>query len=256
MAPVLPYGTQGYTDPGTRRARFYDNNLSAYAKTSLWNTCPILEADSDPTLLFTINEQWGSYNAQATTGDYVLTQATTGSAAISTAEQGVLAIDSGSTTANQGANLQRIKSAFYPATGKAIWAEFRVKLVTSLSAQVFIGLCASDTTIIASGALSIVSAIGFSSITGDGVLLQNCTASSTTTTAAATTLVAGTYQNLGFYFNGSTVQFYVNGAPKGSAISANVPTGVALYPSLVCQSNGTTQPKLYSNGYRIVQQRN
>lgn len=248
--------TRGFTTPGGV-CSFYDPTLSTTYTSGLWKTCPVLEWMFDNNVGVYLNDQFTSYNATATTGDWVGTAATAGTAATGTAEPGVLVLDSGSTTQGQGMQVQRTKSAFVPAANKSIWFEAKVKLVTSLSAQVFVGLAAADTTIIASNAVSTNNRIGWSSVTGDGVLLLNSDKAGTGTTATGTTLVAGTYQYLGFVYDGvaDTVQQYVNGVATGSAIAtANIPK-VVTYPSFVCQTHGTTQPLLHVAGYRVFQLR-
>jgi hypothetical protein len=225
----------------------------------VWATAPINEYRFDPTVAFLLDEGFASYNAAATTGDYLLTQATAGTAAISTTMPGVLSIDSGSTTVTQGANVQRLKAGFVPAANKSIWAEFRVKFtgVGALNVETFIGLAASDTTIIAASAVSTNNRIGWSSVTDDGVLLLDSDKAGTGTTAAATTIVSDTWVRLGFVYDGAadTVQQYINGVATGSAIAtANIPK-VVLYPSFVCQSGGSDQPVLHVGGYRIFQLR-
>ena len=249
--------TRGYTHPGTRVCSNYDPVLSTTYTTGLWRTCPLLEYAHDPFIGSYLNESFTSYNAQATTGDWVGTAATAGTGGIGTAEPGVLVLDSGSTTQGQGFQAQRTKSAFVPAANKSIWFECKVKLVTSLSAQVFIGLAAADTSIIASNAMSTNNRIGWTSVTGDGVLLFDTDKAATGGTSTGTTLVAGTYQYLGFVYDGvaDTVQQYVNGVATGTAVAtANIPK-VVIYPSFVCQTNGSTQPLLHVAGLRVFQLR-
>lgn len=251
-------GTRGFTHPGTRRISEYDPALqTTYASGSLWQDCPLREYLHDPYLGVLVDERWDGYNAQATTGNYTLTQATTGTAVISTTEQGTLSVDAGATTAHQGANIQRLKSMFIPAAGKDIWAEFKIK-TSFLTLEGFVGLKASNTTIISSGSLNGNNHIGWSTVTGDGVLLfVSDKAGTGITPATATTLVAATYVRLGFRYDGTadTVQQYINGVAVGSAVAtANVPK-VALYPSFVCQTTGTSQPVMAISAYRIFQLR-
>lgn len=254
--------TRGFTTPGTRRVSFYDPALSAGYSTSLWRDCPLLEYLFDPSIGVLLDERWQGYNAAATTGDYALTQATSGSAAISTTIPGALAIDAGATTDNQGANVQRIKSMFIPAAGKDIWAEFNVILTATTppvtKAQLFVGLAAIDTTIIASGAQSTNNRIGWQIL--DGALLVSGFTVDKAGTASLTTghtFVAATAVKLGFKYDGTadTVQQYINGVATGSAIATtNIPK-LAIYPSFVCQSDGTDQPILVAQPYRIFQLR-
>jgi hypothetical protein len=177
---------------------------------------------------------------------------------MSVTSPGTLSIDSGSTTTAQGANVQRVKSAFIPAAGKDIWAEWYVSFtgVDALNVETAIGLFEVDTTVIASAAVSTDNHIGFTSVTDDGILLFNGEKATAGGTAAVHTIVSATKVRLGFHISGVTsAQAYVNGVATGSPIAtANIPA-VAIYPTLVCHSGGTDQPVLHSHGYRVFQLR-
>lgn len=248
--------TRGFTTP-SGRVSHYDPTLSTGYSANLWKTCPLLEYMFDPMIGFMVDERWNSYNAASTTGDYVLTAATAGTGAISTAAPGVLELDSGSATQGQGATLQRVKSAFLPAAGKHIWAEFKLKVVDSYDkVEFFCGLSEIDTTLIASQANSSANHIGWQCVTNDGVLLFSAEKAGTGATKAATTLVEDTYLTLGFYVNGVTeIEQYVNGVLTGTNhVTANIPV-VAVYPSFVCQTGGTNDPIMHIAAYRIFQLR-
>lgn len=223
----------------------------------VWKNAPLDRLRYDPAYAVLLDEQWQRYDAAATTGDYVLTQATAGSAAISTTMPGVLSVDSGSTTATQGANVQRLKAAFVPAAGKSIWAEWQVKFtgVAALNVETFVGLAASDTTVIASSAVSTNNRIGWSSVTDDGVLLFDADKAGTGTTAAATTIASDTWVRLGFVYDGvgDTLQQYIDGVATGSPVTTTHIPKVALYPTFVCQSGGSDQPVLHARPYRVLQ---
>lgn len=255
--------TKGFTHPGSRRTSFYDPTLSTtYSTSSLWQDCPLQEYQHDPSIGFLLDDTMQSYYAAATTGDWVLTQATTGSAAMSTTIAGTLAIDSGSTTAAQGAQIQRVKSMFIPAAGKDIWAEFYISLTATTppvtKGQIYAGLAAIDTTIIASGSQSTNNRIGWQIETAGNLQMTfTCDKAGTATTKTGPLLVAATKVRLGFRYDGTadTVQQYINGAASGTAVAtANIPK-LAMYPSFVCQSDGTDQPILNVHGYRIFQYR-
>lgn len=249
--------SKGFTS-GDGRCSVYDPSLSSGYTTNLWKTCPLWEYTFDPSIGFLLDERWHSYNAAATTGDYVLTQATTGTGAISTAAPGVLELDSNSSTATQGATLQHNKSCFLPASGKSIWAEFQFKIVDTFDkAEIFVGLSELDTTLIASSANSSANHIGWQCVTDDGVLLFTNEKAGTGATAAAATIAEDTYIKLGFFYDGTadTVQQYINGVATGTAaVTANIPK-VAIYPSFVCQSGGTNDPIMHIRGYRVFQLR-
>jgi hypothetical protein len=247
---------------GDGRVSHYDPAINPTHVTGLWQTCPILEYLHDPSIGVYYDEGFTSYNAAATTGDWTLTQATSGTATIATAAPGRLSIDAGATTDNQGVNLQRLKAAFVPAANKSLWYETKVTLTASTPpvtrAQLFIGLAASDTTIIAAGAQSTNNRIGWQIL--DGALLVSsftCDKAGTGTTATGHTFVAATAVRLGFFYDGvaDTVQQYINGVATGSAVAtANIPKA-AIYPSFVVQSDGTDQPILHVDGLRIFQLR-
>lgn len=248
--------SRGFTH-GSGVTSVYDPAMSPLHQTNLWANCPLMEYMHDPMIGFLVDERWNSYDATATTGEYVLTQATTGAAAISTAAPGVLELDSNSTTSTQGANLQRAKAAFVPAAGKHIWAEFKVKIVDTFDkVEMFVGLAELDTTLIASSALSSSNHIGWQCLTDDGVLLFDTEKATAAATAAAATIAEDTYIKLGFYVNGVTsIQQYINGVATGAVVgTANVPI-VAVYPSFVCQSAGTNDPIAHLGPYRIFQLR-
>lgn len=246
--------SRGYTDPGSGNVSVYDSAINPGHVSNLWVNCPLAEYMHDPSIGAYWNESWMSYDP---TDDYVLTQATTGAAAISTAAPGVLELDSNSTTATQGANLQHNMAAFVPAAGKHIWAEFNVKVVDTFDkAELFVGLSELDTTIIATSANSSANHIGWQCVTDDGVLLFTSEKAGTGDTGAAATIAEATYIKLGFYVDGVTsITQYINGVESGTAkATANIPV-VALYPSFVCQSGGTNDPILHIGACRVFQLR-
>lgn len=252
--------TSGYAH-GSGRVSWYDPALSTtYATSSLWQTCPLVEWHYDPSIGTYLVEDFNDYDASNT---YTLTQATTGTGAIDTATYpGALKLDAGATTANQGVNLQRLKAAFIPAANKSIWAEFYVALTAATPPvtkwQGYIGLAASDTTIFASGSQTTNNRIGWQTQTAENLALTfTADKAGTSTTKTGVTLTDATKVRLGLYYSGAddTVQQYINGVATGTAVAtANIPK-LVVYPSFVCQSDGTDRPNLYLLGYRVFQLR-
>lgn len=247
--------TRGYTHPSGSVSHF-DPTINPTHRTGVWASCPLLEYYSDPSVGVLLQEDFNSYDPEATNGEYVLTQATAGTAAKSTTEPGVLDIDCNSGTVTQGVNLQRVKSMFIPAAGKDIWFETKIKVDEHDDAELFIGLSDIDTAIIGSSANASDNHIGWQCVTDNGVLLFSAEKAGTGTTKAATTLAASTYVRLGFRVIGVTeIEQYVNGVLVGTNhVTANIPV-VALYPSFVCQSDGSEDPILSVAGYRVFQLR-
>src|SRR6185503_3080015 len=117
---------------------------------------------------------------------------------------GVLTLDAGAVTDGQGINMQLAGIDFIPAAGKHIWFEIRFQ-VSEITGDWFVGLSEIDTTIVASSDMSTSNHIGFSSFTGDSIMLFDSNNATTRAhTLAAGTLTAATYANLGFYVNGIT----------------------------------------------------
>jgi hypothetical protein len=220
---------------------------------SLWQSCPLLAINQDPMLGY---EMFDDFVGIVKAADaWIATPATSGTATAGTLAGGTANLNAGASTAHQGIQIQRAGGAFSPAAGKHLWFEARFK-VNVLTAELLWGLFDIDTTLIATGALHATDGIGIKSVTGDGVCLPVVGSSSTYTTGSSIkTLSTATYTRLGFTVNGtSSIQFYVDGAAVGSAVTTNIPS-VVLAPSFVCQANGTGTPQMDLDYAWIVQLR-
>lgn len=228
------------------------------SENALWANCPLINAILEPQIAFWYEEDFQQYNAQANTGDWTATQATAGTAAIHTTIPGALLLDPGGTTAHEGIQIQRLKAGFIPALTKNIWFEVTVKLAAGLTVETFIGLAESNTTLVSGGALNTINNIGWSSVTGDGVLLFGAGKASTQSTGiAAVTLSTTVSHRLGFYYDGvaDTVQQFIDGVATGTAlVTANIPK-VIVYPSFVGQTTGTTESTIALSSLRVFQLR-
>lgn len=226
------------------------------SESALWGDCPLVNAILDPSIGVLLDEQFQSYDPEATNGDWVLTQATAGTGAVSAVDPGTLVLDSASSTDTQGVQVQRVKSLVIPKAGRTIWMSWECKIAdTPDFCQFFGGISEVDTTIIATSLNSSENHIGFETVTEDGVLiLAGEKATARGTVAAVHTLVDDTWVKLGFKVVGVTsIQAYVNDVAVGDPLAtANVPT-VAMYPSFVCQSAGTNDPILHVRGLRVFQ---
>jgi len=184
----------------------------------------------------------------ANTGKWVLTKATAGTAALDAAAKGgVLLLDSASTTNNEGAQIQlggqAGASSFIPNANAKIYYEARVKIadIGSTTCQMFAGLAIVDTSVFASAANSTANHIGFEAINTTAMGFHSEKAGDRASTAAVHTVVDDGYVKLGFVVDGLTkITPYVNGVAK-DAITTYIPI-VAMTPSFVCHSSGTTDP--------------
>lgn len=234
------------------------NNGISY---DLWKDCPWLSALQDPGVGYGIFDDF----LDLPTGKYTATQATAGTFALDDAAGGVALADCNSTTVVQGINVQLNSTTgeiFTPAAGKTLWFETRIKIAdTATGPELFVGLHEIDTTIIATSALSGSNMIGFSSVTDNNVILFVAEKATAANTEACTTMVDDTWINLGFkvYEDAGALvcDQWINGVQQASTtqqVAANIPV-VAMTPSFVCQSGGTTDPILHIDWYRCFQLR-
>jgi hypothetical protein len=182
---------------------------------------------------------------------WVLTQATAGTAALDVAAKGgVLLLDCNSTTNNQGVQIQLGGAAgaasFIASAASKIYFEARVKIadIGSTTCQMFVGLAEVDTSVLASAANSTANHIGFEAINTTAMGIHSEKAGSRSSTASVHTVVDDDYVKLGFIVDGLTkITPFVNGVSQ-TAITTNIPI-VAMTPSFVCHSSGTTDPILH-----------
>lgn len=176
--------------------------------------------------------------------NYTLTQATSGTAGALASLGNQMQLAAGAATADQGVNLQS-KYGIGPLSGRYTYFGCRVniKVGTTNFGQMFVGLSNADTTIIASGVMASTDWIGFYIIDSTSAagtvnfgLYDGVTAETLTT---VTTLVKGTAQLLEFVCDGTTAYCFVNRVLVNTITIADLPDATILYPSFVCQAEGT-----------------
>jgi hypothetical protein len=195
---------------------------------------------------------------------WVATRATAGTITLDVAAKGgVVMLDSGSTTDNQGVQMQlgfyesvdtgassAGASSFIPSAASKIFFEARVKIADigtsgSDTGNMLVGLTEVDTTVLASGANSTANHISFEHLDDDGAVdFHSEKAGTRDSSTGLHTLSDDGYVKLGFLVDGVTsITPYVNGVAK-TAHTTQVPI-VAMTPTFVCHSAGTTDPILH-----------
>jgi hypothetical protein len=146
------------------------------------------------------------------------------------------------TTADNEAAEVQFPSCPITSTGGAAWAleaRLKVSVLTDAKAGVFIGLLAGDVvlagdTIVDGGTLADVGAIGFQLKEADGdkfdVVYDKAGQTQNEHDDDYATPVADTYLTLGLYYNGTTIQMYLDGVATGTAMSA-VDIAAADFPA-------------------------
>lgn len=127
---------------------------------------------------------------------------------------------------NDGINLIRIPEAFELTADQHLYfGAFGVTINDVTQSDFFLGLAVRDTAIL--GGVS--DRIGFQSLDGSTDLKAMLEKNTTETlTAALHTLVDATAVDLEFFWNGSTVEFFVNGVSVATPAVTNLPNDEAL----------------------------
>jgi hypothetical protein len=251
------FTSKGLMAPGLGQmgpqAQTYDDQLSPSVGASVWDSAPQCAMMRD---MLAGSEFMDDFIGLVKAADaWILSTVTSGTATAGSLAGGTAALNAGATTANQGVELQRAGGHFLTATGKHMWFECRFK-VNVLAAQIMCGLANITTTVFAAGAISATDIIGYTSLTGDGVMLQNTRASGTGTTNTGPTLVAATYIRLGFtVVDNTTVTFYVNGVAQATKQTTNIPSA-SLAPVFVLKAaGGGTTPQMDLDYVNVIQLR-
>jgi hypothetical protein len=225
----------------------------------LWGDAPSAAELADPgNGISYFNDFLDAPNLTTAEG-WVITQVTSGTLTHEADEGGAIKADSGgNATADDGVNAQLLGCRFLPKAGTNIWFEARVKM-NDATDQYFIGLAATDTTLIAAGVLDDVSdKVGFyheAASTDDKISSVTARTSADDKTADVADNADGTYMTVGFKITGLTsVEFYVNGALVETGVTAaNIPNA-AMCLSLCAQIEATgADAEMHVDWVKIVQ---
>lgn len=237
----------------------YGGTLGVGLSENLWRDCPWEDIKDNPGLGITYFDDFVSDHNPTTAEGWVITATTTGTLGLVAAEGGELKADSaGSTTADDGVEAQLLNCRVLPAAGKTIWFEARVKM-NDATDQYFIGLAATDTTLMASGVIDdVVDKCGFfhhAASTDNKISSITARTSADDATADVADNTDATYMTVGFRITGLTsVEFYVNGVlVETGSTAANIPNA-AMCLSLVSKIEGTgADAELSVDWVRIAQ---
>lgn len=219
-----------------------------------------LEAIQQPEKIYLLHDDFFTFDDEASSGQtWVVANATAGTAAKVAGSGGVIRLDSGSTTADQGVQVQQALTSFYAQVGKEIHFEARIAVEQGATyCQFFVGLSEVDSTMFSSGANSSANHIGFEmnavslAATPDVLQFYGEKASARGTVTAVHTLTEGAYVRLGIRIVGTDkIEAYVNGDKVGELSSTYLPTA-GLTPTFCCLSEGTEQPKMLVDYVTII----
>jgi hypothetical protein len=130
---------------------------------------------------------------------------------------------------NDGINLQKIGENFgFSANQQATYFGIRLKISDAAQSDILAGLCITDTDLL--GAMT--DGVYFRKVDGSAALAAVTEKnSSETETAAVHTMVADTFVTLEFFFDGSSVAFFVDGVQVANH-TLTIPDDELLTPSI------------------------
>jgi hypothetical protein len=129
---------------------------------------------------------------------------------------------------NDGINMQVTKEAFKLASGKPCYFGCRFKLSEVTQSDFLVGLCITDTDLLG----GMTDGAYFRKVDASAAMVFALEKNSSETTGAAVTLVADTWYVVEFFFDGTNVDFFVDGTIKTRIAQTNLPDDEELTPSI------------------------
>lgn len=179
----------------------------------------------DPTQEHRFFDDFNVYTA----GSWTVTAVGTSTAALAAGDGGILLLTTG-TSSSDAESLQKTTEGFSFETGKPAWFKTRFK-VSALTSVAVVGLQVTDTT-----PEDATDGIYFLTTVTTGAITIYCRKNATTGSTSATvgTLVADTYTDLAWYWDGKdSVIFWQDGVQKGTltGVAANYLPDTTTTPS-------------------------
>ena len=221
----------------------YNSGITNNAPTSIMRALPIL----DPTKVHMWFNDFDKYDA----ADWTITTTEAGAGdateALADADGGVLVITNDAAD-NDLDFLQKKGESFKFVAGKKLWYKCRFKIFEVLQCDAHIGLTITDTTL-----LDVTDGVYFKTDDGDAYLDFAVEKDNVATAVTAIkTLVANTYTEVAFYYNGvDGIEYAVDGVIKGTAAVTNLPDDEDLTVTFGIQ-NGEAVANVLSIDYIMV----
>lgn len=204
----------------------------------------------DPTICHTWFDDFDDYVA----GEWTITETGVGTRAVGNLDNGILVITNAA--ADDDANFLQWSGATNAATvetwkfvvGQPLWFRSRFKISDATQSDFVMGLQITDTT-----PLAVTDGVYFQKDDGSATLNLLVTKNSTsTTTAAITTMVADTYYDIAYYYNGyDRIDIFVDNNRVASSVTTNLVDDEELTISFGIQ-NGEAVAKSLSLDFLLV----
>jgi len=143
--------------------------------------------------------------------------------------------------------------SFLMASGRKFWFFARVQFLTVVTLPVRFGIIANSTDPFAADANGIYFNIN-ETAGKTGTIVKN--AGGTTETADhSSDVVADTYYECGFYYDGSQVQFYKDRDELGDPVTTNIPVGITLQPFIASKAASVAALTVAFDYVRVITER-
>lgn len=129
---------------------------------------------------------------------------------------------------NDGVNLQLASAAFRLSAGVLCHFHARIRLSEIEQSDFFVGLAVTDTDILG----GVTDRIGFQKLDGETAIKALLEKDSTETLTAALATATTGWVDLEFFYDGTLVEFFINGASVAKPAVTNLPNNEALRPSV------------------------
>jgi hypothetical protein len=129
---------------------------------------------------------------------------------------------------NDGINMQAIGEAFKLASGNVVYCGFRIKASATTQNDFFVGLAITDTDILG----GVTDRIGFEKLDGVTDVKAMLEKDSTETLTASLATLDTSYHTYEFYFDGTNVEFFIDGVSKATPAVTNLPNDEELRVSI------------------------
>jgi len=129
---------------------------------------------------------------------------------------------------NDGAQMQHLGEAFLPTASNQIYFGIKLQVSSATQSDFLVGLCITDTTVLG----GMTDGLYFRKIDGTTTCNFVVETGSAETETAALTVVAATDYILEFWWDGSALNFYVDGVLTGTPAITYIPTAEYLTPTI------------------------
>ncbi len=151
---------------------------------------------------------------------------------------------------NDGVNMQGIGEAFELTSDQVLYfGALGLQVNDATESDLFIGLAVTDTDILG----GVTDSIGFRKVDGSTTLSYVVEKDSSETTGTATTLANATAVDLEFFWDGTGLEFFVNGVSVATPAVTNLPNDEFLRKSIQFLTGTTAAKTLQLDKLVIVQ---